>query len=166
MASFADAIPTILGHEGGYVNVPGDRGGETNFGISSKTYPALDIKGLTKDDAAGIYHSDFWNRYGLGEIHDQDIATYCLDCSVNHGPERGAKIAQRVANGFGAELQIDSAWGPNTRAALNGLPPDEALRGLIGERAAFFLAIVRGDPRQAKFIKGWLRRAFYPMGTP
>ena len=44
--------------EGGYVNHPDDKGGETNFGISKRSYPTLNIRTLTRDDAMQINHRD------------------------------------------------------------------------------------------------------------
>ena len=46
--TFEEIIEDVLKHEGGYVNDPHDRGGETNFGITKKFYPDVDIKNLTK----------------------------------------------------------------------------------------------------------------------
>ena len=34
MSDFNDAIPTVLRHEGGFVDSPNDPGGATNFGVS------------------------------------------------------------------------------------------------------------------------------------
>ncbi len=48
--------------EGGYVNDPHDAGGETNMGISKRSYPDVDIKHLTREDAEEIYYRDFWMR--------------------------------------------------------------------------------------------------------
>ena len=42
--TFEEIIESVLEHEGGYVNDPHDRGGETNFGITKKFYPNVDIK--------------------------------------------------------------------------------------------------------------------------
>jgi lysozyme family protein len=164
MASFAESIPIIFRHEGGYVNDPNDRGGETNHGISKRAYPDLDIRNLTKDDAAAIYYEDYWKPLQLGSVNDEDVAGYLLDCAVNHGAGRAGKFAQKVANAFGAELAIDSVMGPLTIAAINGIGDQRAyLYGLIGERAAFFCALAREARRQRRFIRGWLTRAFYPL---
>ncbi|KKK60142.1 hypothetical protein LCGC14_3027340, partial [marine sediment metagenome] len=51
MASFEKAIPIVLKHEGGYVHDKLDPGGETNFGISKRAYPMVDIKNLTQEQA-------------------------------------------------------------------------------------------------------------------
>ena len=48
-------IEKVLKHEGGYVNDPTDLGGETNFGITKRFYPDVDIKNLTKEQAVEIY---------------------------------------------------------------------------------------------------------------
>ncbi len=57
---FNKAVRIILAHEGGYVNHPADPGGETNMGISKRSYPDLDIKNLTVAMAKEIYFRDFW----------------------------------------------------------------------------------------------------------
>ena len=56
MTTFNEIIEKILEHEGGYVDDPLDAGGETNFGITKKFYPNVDIKNLTEEQAKKIYH--------------------------------------------------------------------------------------------------------------
>ena len=46
--TFDEIISVVLHHEGGYVNDPKDPGGETNYGISKRAYPDVDIKNLTE----------------------------------------------------------------------------------------------------------------------
>ena len=46
----------------GYVNDPKDPGGETNYGISKRAYPDVDIKNLTEDGAKDIYKRDYWDK--------------------------------------------------------------------------------------------------------
>jgi len=58
-ATFDNAVNFVLQWEGGYSNDPEDPGKETNFGISKKSYPGLDIKNLTKEKAREIYYLDF-----------------------------------------------------------------------------------------------------------
>ena len=44
---FFEIVNHTLEEEGGYVNDPTDKGGETNFGISKRAYPNLDVFNLT-----------------------------------------------------------------------------------------------------------------------
>lgn len=83
--SFDAAVALVLAHEGGYSNDPADPGGETNFGISKRAYPSLDIFLLTKDTATGIYRSDYWTP-AMESAPTQAVANCALDCAVNQGP--------------------------------------------------------------------------------
>ena len=49
MQNFPDCIAHVLVAEGGLVNDPQDPGGVTKFGISQRSYPALDIRELTPE---------------------------------------------------------------------------------------------------------------------
>ena len=53
--TFETAIAFVLNEEGGYSNDPRDPGGETNFGISKRAHPQVDIKNLTLEEAESIY---------------------------------------------------------------------------------------------------------------
>jgi len=52
---FEEIIEFTLKYEGGYVNDPDDPRGETNFGISKRTYPNVDIKNLAREEVMEIY---------------------------------------------------------------------------------------------------------------
>ena len=53
MSAFDIAFKLTIGHEGGYVNDPDDPGGETNYGISKRSYPDVDIANITIDGGIG-----------------------------------------------------------------------------------------------------------------
>lgn len=78
------AIAFVLSQEGGYVNDPKDPGGETNFGISKRSYPNLDIANLTIDDAKNIYQRDYWNTMGCNEL-SYPLDMIVFDTAVNMG---------------------------------------------------------------------------------
>jgi len=59
MANFNQALKKTLVFEGGYVNDPDDPGGETNFGISKRAYPDLDIPNITDRQVRNIYWRDY-----------------------------------------------------------------------------------------------------------
>ena len=68
---FNKVFDRVIGHEGGFQADPKDRGnwtsgvvgqGElkgTKFGLAAMTYPHLDIKNLTVDQAKAIYFEDW-----------------------------------------------------------------------------------------------------------
>lgn len=83
-SSFDIAVELVLKHEGGYTpGLAGDPGGETNFGISKRAYPGVDIKNLSLEGAKEIYRRDYWR---FDEVVDQALANCALDCAVNQGP--------------------------------------------------------------------------------
>ena len=65
---FNQAFKTLIGHEGGYVDDPEDPGGETNFGISKRSYPQEDIPNMTLERATEIYQRDFWWAAGCDAV--------------------------------------------------------------------------------------------------
>lgn len=83
--NFEKAIEFVLKWEGGYVNNPHDPGGETNWGISKRSYPHLDIKGLTKEQAIAIYKKDYWEKCGCDKL-DYPLDIIVFDTAVNCGP--------------------------------------------------------------------------------
>ena len=66
--NFIKSFEEIIGIEGGYVNDPKDKGGETKYGISKRSYPHLDIKNLTLNEAEYIYYNELPKRR-FGDIH-------------------------------------------------------------------------------------------------
>ena len=79
---FLKAFEYLMYNEGGYVNDKQDAGGETRYGISKRSYPQLDIKSLTRDQARQIYFVDFWMKAKCEQIDDENIATKFFDLAV------------------------------------------------------------------------------------
>ncbi len=82
--SWDKAITFTLSWEGGYSFRSDDPGGETNYGISKRSYPTLDIKSLTKDEAIEIYKRDYWNKVGCDSL-PYPLDMIAFDCGVNLG---------------------------------------------------------------------------------
>lgn len=156
MASFDQAIGVVLAHEGGYVFNPADPGGETNFGISKRAYPNLDIKNLTEDQAKEVYRRDYWRYDG---ITNQDLATKIFDMAVNMGPPTAHRLLQMALNGLGQGVGVDGVFGPQTLAATNGIDPAALLRELRARAAVRYADIVVGNHAERTFLLGWMRRA-------
>jgi lysozyme family protein len=96
---FERAFANTVGEEGGYTTNPADPGnwtggavnaGElkgTNYGISAASYPALDISGLTLDQAHAIYRRDYWDRLRADDLPPA-LALLAFDAAVNNGVGR------------------------------------------------------------------------------
>ena len=113
---FDTAFTRLLGNEGGYEDGAGDPGGETNWGISHRAYPTLDIKALTQDEAKAIYVRDYWPQCGADKI--PSLAFDLFDTCVNSGAQRSVKILQMAVG-----VTPDGVLGPHTIAAALALDP-------------------------------------------
>ena len=91
----ADAIGVLLDVEGGYVNNLKDTGEETNFGISKKSYPHIDIKHLTR--AVEIYRRQWWRPLGCDTLPPV-LAINFLCFAVNAGRQPALKILNEIGN--------------------------------------------------------------------
>ncbi len=157
MAKFDLSIPTILKHEGGYVNDPDDPGGETNFGISKRQYPKLDIANLTLEQAKVLYQQDYWK---YDDIISQPVATKVFDMAVNMGHGRAHRILQEALQNVGEPVRIDGILGPQTIKAANGSEYEELLKEICILMAVRYTQIALARPTSRKFLHNWMRRAF------
>jgi len=91
--NFDKCLSFVFKWEGGYSCNPLDPGGETNFGISKKAYPDLDIAHLTSDMARAIYYRDYWVKAGCNE-HRWPMDLIVFDTAVNLGVKRAMVMFQ------------------------------------------------------------------------
>lgn len=117
MTLLEEALTWILKEEGGYVWDRDDAGGETNYGISKRAHPEVDIKNLTPEKAKTIYVSDYWNVI-KGYALPRPWALTVFDAAVRMGPFRAICLLQGT---LGEE--VDGIIGPLTRdACLKYMP--------------------------------------------
>ena len=155
LETFDDIIEKVLEHEGGYVNDPTDRGGETKYGITKKFYPDVDIKNLTLDQAKHIYHTDYWRRAKCDEIPPKLRHIY-FDMTVNFGKRGAVKVLQRAANAKNKDkIDVDGGLGPATLNAIQNLE----LERVRAYRVLRFANLVNKKPEQERFWFGWYKRA-------
>lgn len=145
--NFDLAFDRLLGHEGGYSNDSRDPGGETNWGISKRAYPDVDIKALTQDQAKAIYRRDYWVAVRADELPDS-VRFDVFDAAVNHGVTQSAKWLQRAAG-----AQPDGVIGAQTVAATRIAGPQLAAR-FNGYRLQFYT----DSGNWPTYGKGWARR--------
>ena len=147
-SNFEACLGEILKHEGGYVNHPKDPGGETNFGISKRSYPREDIKAMTRARAAAIYRRDYWDAVCGDDLPD-GLDLVAFDAAVNSGVSRGAKWVQGAVG-----VIADGRIGEQTIAAAQRADTATAIHLALGRRLAF----MRSLKTWGTFGKGWARR--------
>lgn len=155
-STFDDIIKQVLIHEGGYVDDPADRGGETNFGISKAAHPDVDIKNLTQSEAIEIYHEEYWQPSRAAAVNPS-VRHHYFDMVVNHGQRNAVLILQRACRRFvDSSIKLDGRIGPVTIGASRLIRAEY----LVLERVKFFNDIVKRDRSQSRFLHGWLNRCF------
>jgi lysozyme family protein len=160
-AKFLKAFEYLMQHEGGYSNNQADAGGETKCGISKRSYPHMDIKNLTWDQARQIYFRDFWLKGKYEDINDENITIKLFDLAVHTGIPQSNKLIQRALRATGVSVIEDGVIGPITLAAINKTDSTDLLAALKSEAAGYYRLIANLNPRQQTFITGWLNRAYF-----
>lgn len=156
-SNFKRSLEFILQSEGGYVNNPTDRGGETNMGIAKKFYPDEDIKNLTVERVGEIYRRDYWDKV-RGDDLPSGVDYVIFDSAINHGPKQAGFLLQRGLNRVcSPALEVDGIIGPQT-LQLCETGGDSLVREILREREIFYRKIVARDSSQEVFMKGWLNR--------
>ena len=159
--NFKKAFQDLIGIEGGYVNDPDDPGGETKYGISKRSYPYLDIKNLTLEQAQEIYYRDFW----FPELEKEfPIASEVFDTAVNMGQATAIKILQEALNLMNrdqhsySDVVVDGLMGPRTMAAYRHANKLTLLKVLNGLQFMNYVEICKRNPSQEKYFNGWMQR--------
>lgn len=146
--TFAVAFDRVIGTEGGYVNNPADPGGETNWGISKRSYPHINIAALSREGAKTIYHRDFWNRIHADTLPD-GIAFQVFDFAVNSGIETAIRHLQRAVG-----VADDGHWGPVSRKAAASMSESDIVLRLNASRLDFMTRLTNWPNAS----RGWARR--------
>jgi lysozyme family protein len=137
----------------GYVNDPSDTGGETKFGIAQNANPDICVATLTLEQAQNVYFIRYWLAAKCDKIASP-LSLLHFDTSVNMGVGGAAKLLQAALG-----LVADGDIGPKTLAAIAAIKnPSELCTKYLNLKQARYDAIVKANPTQAKFAKGWKTR--------
>lgn len=164
--AFRHALLFVLPFEGGYVNDPSDRGGETNFGISDKRDGVADgmtdidgdgkpdtrIRDLTVDQAGQIYFRDYWFPAYCPKWAD-GISLFVFDSAVQHGVKKAVQLLQEAVG-----VTSDGIVGAKTRAAIASFDPQYLLTRLFLRRSRYYADIIKSNASQGKYLNGWFNR--------
>lgn len=161
MADAKKLIPFILKWEGGFSNHPLDKGGATNKGITISTFRQFfgknatveQLKNMTDEQWETILRRGFWDKFGADDIVNQSVANMCVDWAWCSGAATAIRRVQRLAG-----VKADGIVGRVTLEAINGKNGKEFFEAVKAGRLSFVEAIVRRDPSQKVFVKGWRNR--------
>jgi lysozyme family protein len=158
MGEFERALPRVLVHEGGYVNDPADPGGETNRGITQRTYdayrrrkglPLQSVKNITSQEVADIYRTGYWDLAKCDQL-PAGVSYVVFDGAVNSGVAQSIKWLQRALG-----VTPDGVIGNATLAAVQSYGDMDRLVDAICDRRLAFLKALKPWGR---FGKGWSAR--------
>ena len=191
MADFKRAYDLTTRIEGGYVNDPDDTGGETYKGISRKNFPGwqgwevIDEAKRSKlsvallndhlNDNPGLqsfvesfYKKEFWDVLNLDNFVNQYIAGEMFDTAVNMGVSTAATFLQKALNVLNrnqllyGDIPITGKVGPLTLEAVNKQRDfKDLLKVMNCLQGSRYVEICLANPKQEKFIRGWLDRVDY-----
>lgn len=164
MSAFEAAFARTIQFEGGFSDDPNDPGGATKYGISSRSYPDLDVRTITLEQAKAIYLRDFWEPASCDRLNDPEVAAKVFDLAVNCGIRKAGEILQRAINFLirhEAEVSEDGVIGPSTIHAAEMCNQRLLLLALRGEQYVHYRALVqsKNTTRFETFAGGWLRRS-------
>lgn len=123
--------------------------------LTHNSYPDVDIKNLTVEDAKTIYKRDWWDAHHYGDIIPQAVANKVFDTAVNLGASRAHRILQEAAG-----VAVDGILGPATLSAVNTMNSITLLFAFQNLQAQHYRNLVLANPSLQKFLNGWIARAF------
>jgi lysozyme family protein len=160
---FATALHHVLEMEGGFTDVPYDRRGPTNKGITlavfagwrgvtldgtSRQQLIQDLKRIDDATAADIYLARYWQPSSCALL-PAAVALMHFDASVNHGVGGAIRLLQAAL-----AVNADGEFGPQTLQAARIQPT----RTIVERYADLRRARYRALPQFWRFGRGWLRR--------
>ena len=166
MADIHKLAPFILSWEGGFVDDPWDRGGATNLGVTLSTWRQV---GYDKT-GDGIIDIDDLRLLTPDEVIFEVLKTPLLgsvacrrdpQSIVGQPPGRlgvGLRPTWHQNSPTYPGVTVDGIVGPKTLTALNRRPPAALFDQIHKARLRFINDIVRNDPFQKRFLKGWQNR--------
>ena len=169
MADFRSCIPYVLGNEGGFQDMRGDKGNYykgqllgTKYGISAPVAvaygwpPNQSLASMPQSFAERVWEAGYWG--GLDGVQDNDVAAKILDIRAS-GPGRADKYIQQALINAGYKIPPTGKLDAATLAALNSMDKGTAQALLSQAQAQIYSDSTARNPGQQQFMPSWMRRA-------
>lgn len=160
MARFDKFAPLLRKLEGGFVNNPNDKGGATNCGVTLATYRQFygkdkaveDLKKMTEAEWRNIMKRGYWDVAKADYIENQSVAEIIVDWCINSGTWMLRKVQSIVG------VEVDGIVGPRTLNAINTYRQKCLHCKVLDARRDYYARLIKADPSQKVFEKGWNNR--------
>lgn len=175
MKTVEEFINSVIKVEGGYVNDPDDKGGETNFGITKAVAVAFGYTGamidMKKEQAYQIYLARYWTQPKFDKVHqiNPNISWELADTGINMGVGIAGQFLQRALNTLNGEgklfpdMTVDGLIGNMTLYALTQFLASRKqdgetvlLRMLNAQQTVRYMEISEAKKSQEKYVFGWV----------
>jgi lysozyme family protein len=113
----------------------------TKYGISRKSYPALNIEDLTLQEASFLYYRDLWLPQLYRYFNSIEIAEKVFALAIDTGTSNAHIILQRALRSVGYPVKEDGIIGKITLAAVNSANTKELLLALRYETDIYYSKI-------------------------
>ena len=174
MASHKEIVPFFYKWEGGLskdkndsassnpcpTSFKGIDGYHTNKGVTYNAWIA--VFGTTNDarffemnneDWGLIFKRGYWDKVKGDKIQYQSIANILVSWAWGSGSKTAIKQMQKVLG-----VSVDGVIGNQTLNAIHAFNEVELFDKCVLARKSFFESIARSNPKNLKFLKGWLNR--------
>jgi hypothetical protein len=149
---FQRAMQRTKFNEGGFANHPNDRGGITNYGISSKYYHKEDIINITPQRAQAILYRDYWLKPSINQLPDE-FADIVFDDGVVQGQPTAIINLQKALG-----VKPDGLIGSQTLNAFQNKNYDTIKANFIRNVHSVEDKYLQKDPSQKVFEQGHRNR--------
>ena len=172
-------IKNIIEIEGGYVNNPADKGGETNHGITYRTARNNGYNGsminLSIDKAVEIYKNEYWLKPNFDKVYEVDnqLSFMLFQFGVLVGASTASKMLQRALNVLTKDtLPMDGNIGGKTISTLKLCLSEHAikdsikvLRGIVmSQQSVYLIECAEKNPVNKQFEYGWQLNRIIAVG--
>ncbi len=187
MTPFEEAYKRLIKYEGGYVNDPDDKGGETYKGIARHFYPNWEgwryidsVKGepdfekliekasmVLEPLVEDFYRKNYWEKV-QGDKLPPIIAQELFEQAVNMGVHTAVSHLQQALNLINRnqklypDVAVDGTFGKKTLSAVDAVSKDYGNVKLLFNvlnflQAKRYIELMQKYPKYEKFI-GWFAR--------
>ena len=122
----------------------------TKYGISAASFPDVDIKNLTKEQAEYLYKTRYWGRYKCDYMPDA-LSVAVFDYVFLSGSQ-GIRDLQKVLG-----VKVDGVVGNQTIGACNTKPLKQIIKEYFDKRMDYVI-MLGNKPKFSKYKQGWINR--------